>query len=175
VITEGTRLASPVTMNEDEQIVLESSLEGSALAIILSPCSSRSDDTDGGGGGSGRDGRRSSIASACTVGATVNVLYLDTCCLCHSCSSRVISLLNEIGIPRYRRDFEIDITASVQSMSSRWMYCSDRLDRMSLCSAHSSIADDEDLEPLAEALFKLNEKKMKKRSNFEHRMNRPLA
>lgn len=48
---------------------------------------------------------------------------------------------------------------------------------MSLYPAHGSIADDEDLEPLAEVLFKLNEKEneMKLRSNFEDRMNRPLA
>ena len=87
---DGTIMDSSAgATKEDAHIVLESSLEGSALAIIVSSWSSRSDDKGG-----GMDGRRSSIASACTVGATVKVLYLDTCCLCHSCSSRVISFLN---------------------------------------------------------------------------------
>ncbi len=78
VITVGIIIGSSVTIKEDEHIVLEFSLDGSTLPIILSVSS----------WWKLGDGIRSLVVSD-----VVRFLYFDTCCLCHSCNSRVINVL----------------------------------------------------------------------------------
>lgn len=84
-IIVGEIIGSSVTINEDEPIVRESSAGGSALAFILSFslwCNIG-------------DELRSFVPSELVFDDVVAVkfLYLDTCCLCHCCNSRVINSL----------------------------------------------------------------------------------
>ncbi len=78
-------IGSSVTIKEDEHIVLESSLDGRTLASIRfdSSCCIIG------------DGIRSFIVWESIVDTVGKVLYFDTCCLCHSCNSRVINLLEK--------------------------------------------------------------------------------
>lgn len=97
-------MGSSVTMNDDEHNVLESSIAGGAgrraLIIIVSGVCSIAVGT-----GEVVAGRRRSSTASISVSVSVStatggamagkLLYFDTCCLCHSCNSRVINFLEK--------------------------------------------------------------------------------